>query len=494
MSGTRRIIFITPPYHCGVVEVAGTWPPLGLVYLGSQAKLAGWDVEIYDAMSLRHDHARIEKHLRSRDFDVVATTAITPTFPDGNELLATAKRVRPDCVTLIGGVHPTFMAAEVLGAEDSAVDYVIAGEGEGPLRRFCEDFDDLEARHRVPNLCFMEDGRLRANPRLPLIPDLDKLDIDYSLLDWDIYRYFVIDDGKLGAVDTSRGCSHECTFCSQQIFWEKSWRARTPECVVKDICHLHDVHGINVILLTDEYPTLERDRWEEFIDRMIAARRPIYLLMETRVEDIVRDRDILHKYRQAGIIHVYVGAEATDQETLDRINKKLEIDDTGLCIELIREHGMVSETSFVLGFPEETRESVERTFKLADAFDPDFAHFLAITPWPYAELYQEMKPHIEDFDYRNYNLIEPIIRPIAMSRTEIDLAIIDCYRRFYMPRIMRFRADKDEFRREYLLRSTKLIMKSSFLIKKFARVGLKPGEIMKQVMGGKGMPQMPMGD
>jgi hypothetical protein len=63
-----------------------------------------------------------------------------------------------------------------------------------------------------------------------------------------------------------------------------------------------------------------------------------------------------------------------------------------------------------------------------------------------------------------------------------------------MPRIMRFRADKDEFRREYLLRSTKLIMKSSFLIKKFARLGLKPAEIMKQVMGGKGVPQMPMGD
>jgi anaerobic magnesium-protoporphyrin IX monomethyl ester cyclase len=485
---TRKILFVTPPYHCGVVEVAGTWPPLGLVYLGSQAKLAGWDVEIYDAMSLRDDHAKIEKRLRSTEFDVIATTAITPTFPDGNELLATAKRVRPDCVTLIGGVHPTFMAAEVLQAPDSAVDYIIAGEGEGPIRRFCEDFDDIEARHRVPNLCFVEDGRVRANPRLPLVPDLDLLELDHSLLDWSIYKYFVIDDGKLGAVDTSRGCSHECTFCSQQIFWNKSWRARTPESVVADICHMHDEYGVNVVLLTDEYPTLERDRWEEFLDRMIASKRGVYLLMETRVEDIVRDRDILARYREAGIIHVYVGAEATDQETLDRINKKLEVDETKLAIELIREFGMVSETSFVLGFPEETRESIDRTFQLADAFDPDFAHFLAITPWPYAEMYREMKDHIEDYDYRNYNLIEPIIRPTAMSRTEIDLAIIDCYRRFYMPRIMKFRADPDPFRREYLMRSTKLIMKSSFLIKKFARVGLKPAEIMKQVMGGKGMP------
>ena len=75
---TRKILFVTPPYHCGVVEVAGTWPPLGLVYLGSQAKLAGWDVEIYDAMSLRDDHAKIEKRLRATEFDVIATTAITP--------------------------------------------------------------------------------------------------------------------------------------------------------------------------------------------------------------------------------------------------------------------------------------------------------------------------------------------------------------------------------------------------------------------------------
>lgn len=47
----RKIIFVTPHYHCGVVEVAGTWPPLAFVYLGAQAKKAGWDVEVYDVMS-----------------------------------------------------------------------------------------------------------------------------------------------------------------------------------------------------------------------------------------------------------------------------------------------------------------------------------------------------------------------------------------------------------------------------------------------------------
>jgi anaerobic magnesium-protoporphyrin IX monomethyl ester cyclase len=203
--------------------------------------------------------------------------------------------------------------------------------------------------------------------------------------------------------------------------------------------------------------------------------------METRVEDIVRDREILPKYRKAGIIHVYVGAEATDQETLDMINKEISVTDSRLAIELIAEHGMISETSFVLGFPDETKESIDRTFDLAREFNPDFAHFLAITPWPYAQLYKEVESLIEVHDYRKYNLIEPIIKPTNMSLRDVDLAIIDCYRRFYMPKMIEVHKIKDKFRREYLLTSMKLIMKSSFLIGKFARLGINPQAMMKEM-------------
>ena len=68
-----------------------------------------------------------------------------------------------------------------------------------------------------------------------------------------------------------------------------------------------------------------------------------------------------------------------------------------------------------------------------------------------------------------------------MTLEQIDLAIIDCYRRYYMPKMMEFRKIKDDFRREYLVSSTKLIMKSSFLIGKFARLGINPKTIMQKV-------------
>lgn len=457
-----KILFVTPPYHCGVVEVAGRWIPLQYVYLAGAARAAGFDCEIYDAMSLDVGHADIERKLDDARADVVCVSAITATYPDALEVARAAKA--RGATTVLGGVHPSFMWRDAL--DEGGVDFVVTGEGEETLVELLRCLAAKDDPAKVAGIAYVEEGRARRTPPRARLASLDGQPMAFDLLDWSPYTYFVKPGSRLGAVSSSRGCTYTCGFCSQTQFWEKTWRARAPACVADEVAHLARAHGVDVVLLTDEYPTSDRARWEAFLDRMIALDLGVDLLMETRVPDIVRDRDILWKYVKAGIVHVYVGIEATDQATLNLVNKETTVDENKLALELLSQHDLVSETSFVLGFPHETPEHVKETLALAKEYDPDFAHFLAIAPWPYASMWKDLEPHVVSRDWRRYNLIDPVVKPVAMTLRQVDDAIIDCYRKFYFEKGTQLLAMRPGFRKDYVFRSMKLIMQSSFVKKK----------------------------
>ncbi len=471
----KKILFVTPPYHCGVVEVAGHWVPLTFVYLAGAVRKAGYEPVIYDAMTKRHGYREIEQRIMEERADYVAATAITSTVMDALEVLKLARKIDPDVKTIIGGVHPSFMYDEVL--ENDYVDFIVREEGEETLQELLLSLEKGADLKDVRGIAFRENDRVVATPPRPFIKDLDALPTAWDLVEWEDYRYFVIPNSRLGAVSTSRGCSHDCSFCSQQKFWHQSWRARRPESVVAEIERLRNDFGVNVFLLPDEYPTSDRVRWERLLDLLIEKDLGIYLLMETRAEDILRDRDILWKYRKAGIVHIYIGVEATDQETLDLIKKDIKVETGREAIRLIHEHGMITETSFILGFPHETKKTIKKTLALSKLYNPDFAHYLAIAPWPYADMYQDLAPYIVTEDYRKYNLISPVIKPKKMTIKEIDWAIIDCYRSFYMGKLKDILTLKDEFKKRYLLSSMKLIMNSSFIVEKLGNLGAMPPQV-----------------
>lgn len=470
-----KILFITPPYHCGVVEAAGHWMPLTFVYLAAAARNSGLDAVIYDAMTKRVKIEEIRQYIADVNPDYVATTGVTSTVLDALEVLKAAKEVNPNIVTIIGGVHPTFMVEETLS--NPAVDFVVRGEGERTLQELLACLEEKKTLSTVAGIAYRENGKTVTTPARPFVADLDELDTAWDLIEWDDYTLFVIPGSRLGSINTSRGCEHNCKFCSQQKFWQKTWRGRKPEKIVAELDMLKTSYGMDVVLFSDEYPTSNRANWEALLDLLIEKQLGIHILMETRPEDIVRDRDILHKYRDAGIIHVYIGVEATDQETLDLIKKDISVQIGMDAINLLREHNIISETSFILGFPHETKASVERTLQLSKIYDPDFAHYLALAPWPYAEMYVDLEPFVVSKDYRKYNLIDPVIKPAEMTIEDIDWSIINCYRVFYMDKLRDVLNVKDPFRRDYLLRSMKLIMSSSFITEKLGVLGKIPPEM-----------------
>lgn len=475
---------MTPPYHSGVDEIAGRWIPLGLVYLAGAARLAKLDVEIYDAMAKDHGYGEIEKRFRESPADYVASTAITATVNDAVQTLELAKRVNPVSVTILGGIHPSFMYEEILQTA-TAIDYIVIGEGEITLRQLLEVLEADGDPAMVAGIAFRRSGKIVKTARREFMESLDDLEAAWDLLEWNDYYSSVITGSRLGAISISRGCNHSCSFCSQQQFWEKSWRARDPQKVADELEHLFRTYTVTVFLLTDEHPTRDRDRWEVLLDAIIAKGIPIHLLMETRATDIIRDKEIIWKYRQAGVIYISLGIESADQNALDAMQKEMLIEDIKPAFDIIREHEIVSEASFMVGFPGETPVSIKSTMELAQRYNPDIANFFTFTPWPYAEGFNNLKPLIRTDDYRKYNMVDPVLEPDNMSILQVEVAIADGYRRFYMGKIIEFMTMKATFKRDYLMRITKLFMSSSFVMKKLGVgiIGKVPAKIEEMRRG-----------
>lgn len=461
----KKILFVTAPYHTGGIQVAGNWPPLYMVYVAGAAREAGAEARIYDAMTKYHTYPEIAEEIRrfkpdyvmTMDYQPVTGTISTGPVPAALGVLRVAKEVDPSIVTIISGTHPTFMYEEMFNTEP-ALDFVILGEGELALKNFLSADSITEAK-KVRGIAFRDEGRTVVTKREEHIKDLDTLRPAWDLLDWSEYVYHVEPGGRLASVLTSRGCDMGCSFCSQRVFWKEEWRGRDPEKVVEEISFLHDKYDIKFFTVIDAYPTKDRKRWERILDLLIEKRLGVYFLLETRVDDIVRDRDILHKYREAGFVHIYIGAESADKEVLDTLNKGINVEQVKEGLDLLREHGIISESSFMIGFLHETWETVNKTLELAIYLNPDVAVFPIVTPWPYTPLYQQMKERIRVFDYSKYDLLHPIAEPYKMTLREVDEAVGRCYQGFYSRKIPEIVALKDEFKKNYMLSAFKLMMK-----------------------------------
>jgi anaerobic magnesium-protoporphyrin IX monomethyl ester cyclase len=462
MKQIKKIALVTAPYHSGVVESAGTWLNLGFVYVAGALRAAGYEVDYYDAMALWHDEEQIRRRLEDFRPDAVASSAFTAAVYAATGVLRLAKEVNPEVVTLMGNVHATFCFDEMLKQDNGVIDYIVRGEGEHTLPKLLECLNAGDDPAKVRGIAFWRDGKVVTTPPAPMIQDLDALPTAWDLVEWPIYKYRAKNDARLAIVSSSRGCTQNCSFCSQKLFWQRGWRTRSPEAFVAELEMLHDTYGVKVAMLADETPTMDRQRWERILDLLIERKPGVKLLMETRVIDIVRDADLMERYREAGIEHIYVGVEAGDQATLNMFRKGTKVAESKLAIDLINGADIVSETSFVLGMPGDTPESIANTVELAKQYDPDMAFFLAIAPWPYADIYPELKDYVATKDYSKYNLVQPVVKPVNMTMEEVEQSLAMASKQFFMHKFQNLEK-LSPWKQEFMLSVFDILMNHSYL-------------------------------
>ncbi len=465
-----RIVLIHPNYHSGGAEIAGNWPPAWAAYLTGALKQAGYsDVCFIDAMTNNLSDDDLRARLAAEQADVIGATAITASIYKAERALQIAREVHPKAVTMLGGIHATFMYQQVL-SEAPWIDVIVRGEGEEILVELIRAIDSgawPAARARIKGLAFAEqtpDGPvITATPAAPTVKDLDAVSPDWSILEWPKYTYIPL-GCRVAIPNMARGCPFTCSFCSQWKFW-RDYRVRDPKKVADEIEGLYRDHDVRFFILADEEPTINRKKFIQFCEELIARGLPEHVQwgINTRVTDILRDEQYLALYRRAGLIHVSLGTEAAAQMKLDRFNKETKVADNKRAIQLLREAGIVVEAQFIVGLENETAETLEETYRMALDWKPDLANWSMYTPWPFTQLFQELSDKVEVFDFEKYNFVTPIIRPAAMDRAELLDRVMNNYRRFYMRKaLFSYPWAGTGQRRRYLLGCLKAFLKSGF--------------------------------
>ena len=231
-----RVLFIHPNYHSGGAEIAGNWPPAWVAYLTGALKQAGYtDVGFIDAMTNDLSEDALRERLARDQPDLIGVTAITPAIYKAERLLQIAKELHPGAVTVLGGIHGTFMYQQVL-TEAPWIDVIVRGEGEAilvNLVRAIENGTWPAQREAIAGIAYADGSTVVATPAEPTIKDLDTIRPDWGILEWHKYIYIPM-NVRVAIPNFARGCPFTCSFCSQWKFW-RDYRVRDPVKVVDEI-------------------------------------------------------------------------------------------------------------------------------------------------------------------------------------------------------------------------------------------------------------------
>ena len=146
---------------------------------------------------------------------------------------------------------------------------------------------------------------------------------------------------------------------------------------------------MRVINFADENPTVSKKAWRAFLEALIAEDVPLILVGSTRADDIVRDADILHLYKRAGWERFLLGLESTDEQDARSDPQGREARTTDReAIRLMREHGILSMATWVVGFEEETDRDYWRGLRQLLSYDPDQIQMLYVTPHRWTPYYR----------------------------------------------------------------------------------------------------------
>ena len=350
------------------------------------------------------------------------------------DVASVIKSVDKDITTVLDGLHPSARPVECLSNPN--VDFVVRGESEYSMLELVNTLEKGETGEldKIEGIGFTKNDKTVITSPRPEIQDLDSLPFPARhLLPMDTYFEAVKEvpiRGKIrkryAIMITSRGCPHECIFCSNHIVMGRTWRGRSPENVVDEIEQLVNTYSIKQIDFFDDNMTLIKKRAVKICDLIMERGLEIEWYVPTGVRVDTLDEELLRKMKASGCKGIRFAPESGVQRVVSEVIKKnLDLKEVENAVVLAKKVGIKTGIFFILGLIGETKEDMEETIKYAYKLRKLGAsnfHFSIATPLYGTELYEQAKRGgflKENFSDEALARAEPLIETADFTPDEV---------------------------------------------------------------------------
>jgi len=336
--------------------------PLGLFYLAASLRENGYNVKITNLAG--HDYESWRGEIS--EADVYGIQLYSPTLHIGLEIAKYLKKKFPKKPIVCGGAHPSALPE----SDDLQIfDVIVQGEGEEALVEIVERFNK--------NLPVQKVFKSR------IIKEIDGIPIPVrDLVDMNVFHRKVEGKRCFGIMG-SRGCSYKCAFCDQAVFGNRV-RFRSVDNIVGEIKKVIETYHVRHFEFFDDMLTVNKKRLVEFRNKV----KELNIIYRCNARTDMNDLENYKMLYESGARVVCFGIESGSQKILDLMNKQNKVENAYRAIEQAHDAGLIVNGYFIIGFPGETKETIEETMKFIEKSDIDQAQAYTFVPLPGCDVYK----------------------------------------------------------------------------------------------------------
>jgi len=338
--------------------------------------------------------------------DLVGLSAMAWQYDTCIKLIKLIKSVLPEVKIAIGGYHATLMNEEIaVSSEGELIDFIIRGEGEVACRRLVNALDGKDRIEDIPSLSYKQGKQFVHNPRGETL-DLSELRLpirDKRRLTWGYHILYM----KIELLETSRGCTRGCNFCSMRHMYGRSFRTYPIERVLADLDDIYYKRKSRWAFIVDDNMVLNPKRVIALCDAIIARNyKKLNLVVQADCISMAQNEEMVSKMAQAGFKSVFLGIENASKKNLESAGKGNILNASRKAVEICHKYDLMVIGGLIFGFPEDDEESIIENYQFMKTVEADGIYSQILTPYPKTGMRQNLIAEdlvTNKFNYKKYS-------------------------------------------------------------------------------------------